>query len=56
MVSIVTAECAVQSRSRGSIPETGRNFFSFTKCPGTTQGTGSTFLGSHLMRSEAEGN
>ena len=45
MVSKVTAVCAVQSRSRGSIPDRGRKFFSFTKRPGATQGTGSPSLG-----------
>jgi len=50
----VTAECAVQSGSRGSIPERGWKFFSFTKCPGATQGTGSTLHGAQLVRSEAD--
>jgi hypothetical protein len=57
MVNIVTTISAGQSRNCGSIPDRGRNFFIFFQniqtCSGPAQGTGSPFLGTKLLRSEA---
>ena len=50
MISIVTTVCAVQSRSLGSIPDTGRKLFCLTKRPGAAQLTGNPILVAQLMR------
>ena len=53
MVSKVTAVCAVQSRSRGSIPDRGRKFFSFTKVLVPPRVPGA-LLWAQLIRNEAD--